>query len=62
MTEVGAMLMTGRRVALLKDGSIEKMPTDFVGMIYKSVDLSDEGAVRVLVTNWLKDDLRIGKI
>lgn len=62
VTEVGAMLMTGRRVALLKDGSIEKMPTDFVGMIYKSVDLSDEGAVRVLVTNWLKDDLRIGKI
>jgi hypothetical protein len=62
VTEVGAMLMTGRRVALLKDGSIEKMPTDFVGMIYKSVDLSDEGAVRVLVTNWLKDDLRMGKI
>ncbi|MHB1234786.1 MAG: hypothetical protein ACYCZK_03835 [Microbacteriaceae bacterium] len=62
VTEVGAMLMTGRRVALLKDGSIEKMPTDFVGMIYKSVDLSDEGAVRVLVTNWLRDDLRMGKI
>lgn len=62
VTEVGAMLMSGRRVALLKDGSIEKMPTDFVGMIYKSVDLSDEGAARVLVTNWLKDDLRIGKI
>jgi hypothetical protein len=62
VTEVGAMLMTGRRVALLKDGSIEKMPTDFVGMIYKSVDLSDEGTVRVLVTNWLKDDLRMGTI
>ncbi len=62
VTEVGAMLMTGRRVTLLKDGSIEKMPTDFVGMIYKSVDLSDEGAVRVLVTNWLRDDLRMGKI
>lgn len=31
-------------------------------MIYKSVVPSDEGAVRVLVTNWLKDDLRIGKI
>lgn len=54
--------MTGRRVALLKDGSIENMPTDFVGMIYKSVDLSDEAAVRTLITNWLKDDLRIGKI
>ncbi len=31
VTEVGAMIMTGRRVALQKDGSIEKMPTDFVG-------------------------------
>lgn len=61
VTEVGAMLMTGRRVALLKDGSIEKMPTDFVGMIYKSVDLSDETAVHARVTDWLKDDLRIGK-
>lgn len=61
VTEVGAMLMTGRRVALLKDGSIEKMPTDFVGMIYKSVDLSDESAVRTCVSNWIMDDLRIGK-
>lgn len=62
VTEVGAMLMTGRRVALLKDGSIERMPTDFVGMIYKSVDLSDEAAVRSRVADWLKDDLRIGNI
>lgn len=56
------MLMTGRRVALLKDGSIEKMPTDFVGMIYKSVDLSDEAAVRSHVADWLVNDLRIGNI
>ena len=56
------MMMTGRRCALLKDGSIEKMPTDFIGMIYKSVDLQDESTVRGRVTDWLKDDLRIGKI
>jgi hypothetical protein len=62
VTEVGAMIMTGRRVALLKDGSIEKMPTDFVGMIYKSVDLEDESTVRDRVTDWLKKDLRIGKL
>lgn len=61
VTEVGAMLMTGRRVALLKDGSIDKMPTDLVGMIYKSVDLLDEATVRARVTDWLKDDLRVGK-
>lgn len=59
VTEVGAMSMIGRRVALLKDGSIEKMPTDFVGMIYKSVDLSDEAAVRGCVEGWIRDDLRI---
>lgn len=62
VTEVGAMIMTGRRVALLKDGSIDKLPTDFVGMIYKSVDLSDEGAVRDRVIDWLGEDLRIGKV
>lgn len=62
VTEVGAMIMTGRRVALLKDGSIEKMPTDFVGMIYKSVDMEDEGTVRQRVTDWLVEDLRIGRL
>lgn len=60
LIEVGAMLMTGRRCALLKDGSIERMPTDFVGMIYKSVDLSAEETVAATVQAWLQDDLRIG--
>lgn len=60
LIEVGAMLMTGRRCALLKDGSIERMPTDFVGMIYKSVDLSAEETVAETVQAWLQDDLRIG--
>ena len=62
VTEVGAMIMTGRRVALLKDGSIEKMPTDFVGMIYKSVDLSAEDTVAAVVRAWLKDDLGVGRL
>lgn len=62
VTELGAMSMTGRRVALLKDGSIKKMPTDFVGMIYKSVDLADEAIVREAVEKWIIDDLCIGKL
>lgn len=62
LIEVGAMLMTGRRCALLKDGSTERMPTDFVGMIYKSVDLSAEDSVAVTVRAWLKDDLGIGGV
>jgi hypothetical protein len=60
LIEVGAMIMTGRRCALLKDGSIEKMPTDFVGMIYKSVDLSEEDTVAAVVRAWIKHDLSIG--
>lgn len=62
LIEVGAMIMTGRRCALLKDGSIERMPTDFVGMIYKSVDLSAEDTVAAVVRAWLKDDLGIGRL
>ena len=60
LIEVGAMIMSGRRCALLKDGSIEKMPTDFVGMIYKSVDLSAEETVAQVVKAWIGDDLRVG--
>jgi hypothetical protein len=59
LIEVGAMLMTGRRCALLKDGSIERMPTDFVSMIYKSVDLSADFTVAATVQGWLRDDLGI---
>src|SRR5215218_10498 len=33
--EVGGMLISGRRLALLKDASIERLPTDLVGKIYK---------------------------
>jgi hypothetical protein len=62
LIEVGAMIMSGRRCALLKDGSIEKLPTDFVGMIYKSVDLSAEDTVATVVRAWIKDDLSIGRL
>ncbi len=58
--EVGSMLMAGRRCALLKDRSVEKMPTDLVGRIYKSVDLDDEGSVSRALHGWLRDDLRLG--
>jgi len=37
--EVGGMLLSGRRCALLKDQTVPAMPTDLVGQIYKSVDL-----------------------
>lgn len=62
LIEVGAMIMSGRRCALLKDGSIEKLPTDFVGMIYKSVDLTAEDTVAQVMRAWIKDDLTIGNL
>jgi hypothetical protein len=55
--EVGAMLITGRRVALLKDKGTPNMPTDFVGHIYKSVDFDDVATVSAAVHAWAADDL-----
>ena len=59
-TEVGSMLMGGRRLALLKDASIEKLPTDLVGKIYKNVDFDDLDATAAAIHVWLRDDLVLG--
>jgi hypothetical protein len=59
--EIGGMLMIGRRCALIKDGSIERMPTDLVGLIYKSVDLAAPDTVALALHTWIRDDLALGK-
>ncbi len=53
------MLITGRRVALLKDRDTPNMPTDFVGHIYKSVDFDDADSVSRALDSWVTDDLGI---
>lgn len=58
--EVGGMLVMGRRLALLRDRSIERLPTDLVGKIYKSLDLDDQDATAETIHVWLKDDLQLG--
>lgn len=58
--EAGAMLVTGRRCLLLKDRSIEDLPTDLVGHIYTPVDLDDTASVGNAVEAWAKDMLAIG--
>ena len=58
--EVGSMLITGRRCALLKDKSVPKMPTDLVGHIYKDVDLRKPKTVSDALHLWLRDDLNLG--
>lgn len=59
-TEVGGMLVAGRRVALLKDRSIERLPTDLIGKIYKSVDFDALEATVGAIHVWLRDDLGLG--
>lgn len=58
--EVGSMLMAGRRCALLKDDSIEQLPTDLVGQIYKPLDLADDSAVADVLHSWMREDLGLG--
>jgi hypothetical protein len=63
--EVGSTIVLGRRVAILKDRTIdagqkiERLPTDLTGRIYKPVDLDEPGTVRDALTSWIKDDLAL---
>jgi hypothetical protein len=59
--EVGAMMMTGRRCALLRDVTVDQMPTDFVGQIYKGVDFGDLDAVAKELHAWCASDLGLGR-
>ncbi|MXY88580.1 MAG: hypothetical protein F4Y92_06965 [Dehalococcoidia bacterium] len=60
LIEVGAMLMTGRRCVLLRDRTVEKMPTDLVGHIYKPIDLDDMATVEAALRDWCEADLQLG--
>jgi hypothetical protein len=56
------MIMAGRQTALLRDGkTIEKMPTDLVGHIYKDADFGDLDTVKAAVHRWAADDLGLGR-
>jgi hypothetical protein len=63
--EVGSMIVLGRRVAILKDRTIdrdqkvEQLPSDLTGRIYKPVDLDDIATVRSALGAWIKTDLSL---
>lgn len=57
--EVGSCLVLGRRLALLKDHSLETMPTDLVGHIYLGVDLDDPDTVSDALEDWVENSLRL---
>jgi hypothetical protein len=59
-TEVGSMLITGRRCCLLKDPSIASLPTDLVGRIRKDVDLRRPKSMERALHSWIRDDLGLG--
>jgi hypothetical protein len=58
--EVGSMVITGRRCALLKDKTIDKLPTDFSGQLYKPVDFGDTKTVSDTLHRWAADDIGLG--
>lgn len=58
--EVGSMVITGRRCALLKDVTIPNLPTDFSGQLYKPVDFADIGALSTVLHRWVAHDLARG--
>jgi hypothetical protein len=57
--EVGSCLVLGRRLALLKDHSLEAMPTDLVGHIYLGVDLDDPDTVTAALDDWIESSLHL---
>jgi len=60
LIEVGSMLMTGRRCAILKDPSAPAPPTDLSGQIYKSVDVDNLELDTKLTHRWIAEDLGLG--
>lgn len=53
LIEVGSMLMTGRRCALLRDSNAAPMPTDLIGQVRKDVDFADLDATRETLHLWM---------
>jgi hypothetical protein len=59
--EVGGMLITGRRCALLRDRKTPNLPTDFIGQIYKQIDFDDLDTISAAVHLWAAEDLGLGR-
>lgn len=60
VAELGAMLMTGRRCALLRDETAPDLPSDLAGQLYKRTDFDDVEQVSAEVHVWMADDLGLG--
>jgi hypothetical protein len=49
LIEVGGMLISGRRCAILRDESVERMPTDLVGHIFHPLVMSNSASVKAVL-------------
>jgi hypothetical protein len=58
--ELGGMGLTGRRCAILKDWSVDALPTDLSGQIYRNIDLDKLTTVAEEVQKWVCSDLGFG--
>lgn len=55
--ETGYMMALGRKVCLLKDSCLKKLPTDIISKLYKTYDADDiERTVSQQIESWLKDN------
>ena len=61
LIELGSMMVTGRRCAILKDRTAPAAPSDLTAQLYKSVDFDDLGAVENAAHLWIADDLGRGR-
>jgi hypothetical protein len=55
--ETGGMLTAGRRCALLRDVTAKKLPSDFIGQIYRAVDFDKPESVTAALHRWVSQDL-----
>jgi DNA-binding transcriptional ArsR family regulator len=57
VTELGSMLILGRRCAILRDRTAPEVPSDLGAELFKRVDLDDVDGVLLAMHRWLSDDL-----
>jgi hypothetical protein len=61
LAELGAMAMTGRRCALLRDTTARDLPSDLLDRLYKPIDLDDVATVVAQVHRFVRDDLQLSQ-
>lgn len=58
--EVGYLMASDKKICLLKDKDLEKLPSDLLAKLYKEYDLSDlESSISAALNKWLSEYLLI---